>query len=211
MAQELLSALLDGECTPAELDRVLDEMQRSPELKDRFSRLCMAREVGEGIRIGRQQPCICADVMSRVASEPMLASPGPNTVDLDSRRRWFRFKPLAGLAAAASVAAVAVLVSVPALRQEPMTSASAGLVPEAAAPAAFSQVSVPANRRRSDLRAVAFTPEQAEQMAELNELLLEHSGAMAEQGVSGTLRYARVAAHARPAVYRPELTGGGNR
>jgi negative regulator of sigma E activity len=176
MAQESLSALLDGECSPAELDRILDELHRSPELKASYSRLCLAREAGEGTRIARQQRCICEGVMARVAVEPMLDA-GPRVVDLDARRRWMTLKPMTGLAMAQ--------VSAPAL----------------------APVANPVSRRRGELLAVAMTPEQAEQRAELDELLLRHSGAMAEQGVGGPLRYARVAAHARPAVLRADSAG----
>jgi hypothetical protein len=107
---------------------------------------------------------------------------------------------------AASVAAVAVLVSVTGLRREESVDSSGGFLPQVSAPA-LAPVANPVSRRRGELLAVAMTPEQAEQRAELDELLLRHSGAMAEQGVGGPLRYARVAAHARPAVLRADSAG----
>lgn len=206
MSQESLSALLDGECSAAELDRLLDQMDRDPALKAAYSRLCQAREVGEGTRITKGQPCICADVMSRVASEPMAAVSAKVT-DLDARRRWApAFRTWGGMAAAASVAVVAVLVAMPALKPV-QTGNTASLAPEVSAPVNFVPASVPLSRPSRYQRAVALTPEQAEQFEELNSLMLTHNSSIAEQGVGGTLRYARAAAHATPAVYRSEGDG----
>lgn len=204
MAHEPLSALLDGECSAAELDRLLEEMERAPDLKRSYSRQVMAREAAEGTHISRGQACICAGVMARLADEPMTEVSAKVT-DLDSRRRWVSFKSLGGLAAAASVAAVAVLVAMPALEQE-RESAAGSFMPEVSAPANFAPVSAPMTRRSRDLRAVAYTPEQAEQNDELNGFILQHSNSSAEQGVGGTLRYARFAAQTQqsPALTIPE-------
>jgi len=193
MPRESLSALVDGECSAAELEQLLAAMEQSPELKQAYSRLCMAREAGEGTRIIRQQRCISVGVMTRVAAEPMLEV-GPKVIDLDSRRRWAGFRTVAGFAAAASVAAVAVLLAMPQMKQDP-GDASGRLLPRVSTPAEFAPVSVPLTRRSRDLRAVAYTPEQAEQMDDLNGFLIEHSNTLAEPGVGGTLRYARYAAH----------------
>src|SRR5690349_12732691 len=100
MSHESISALLDGECSPDELDRLLDEMERDPTLKAEFTRQCLAREVIAGTRIGKSQPCICGDVMARLDDEP--ASTGGRVVELAARRRAIpvaQWKPLAGLAA----------------------------------------------------------------------------------------------------------------
>ena len=209
MSQESLSALLDGECSAAELDRLLDEIERSPELKAAYSRLCQAREVGEGTRITKGQPCICADVMSRVAKEPMVEV-SAKVADLDSRRRWAPvFRSWGGMAAAAAtVAAVAVLVAMPGLKPV-QTGDTPMLASEGSAPVNFVPAAVPVSRPSRYQRAVALTPEQAEQFEELNSLMLTHNSSMAEQGVGGTLRHARAAAHAMPAVYRTESAGDG--
>lgn len=199
MSQERLSALFDGECPAGELDRLLEDLERSPELKASYSRLCMAREAAEGTRILKGQPCLSGAVMARLAAEPM-ADFSPRVADLDARRpRRFSFKPAYGLAAAASMAAVAVLVAMPGLKPEGGQSAY-DLVPEVSAPAGLSPVSLP-GLHRPGLRSVSLTSEQAQ---ELNDLLLEHSTSTSQQGMGGTLRYARVAAHPTPAVYRPE-------
>lgn len=220
MSTEKLSALLDGECSAEELDRLLDEMDRSPGLKRAYSRLCMTREAQEGTQIAKGQACICEGVMARLADEPAPAAVNPRITDLDSRRRWVPSKPLAAWAAAASVAAVAVLVAMPGFKSEQGAGASPGFVPEVSAPQ-FNPVSVPLTSRTRGLRTASFTPEEAEQMDELNSLMMEHSNSLAEQGMSGTLRYARVAAHSNPArfikepvrdaAYRPEDRSGDQR
>ena len=196
MSQETLSALLDGECSPEELDRLLDELDRSPELKQAYSRLCLSRDAREGTRIAKEQACICAGVMAGLDDSPMPTS--DKLVDLDSRRQWrkavlARWKPAAGLAAAASFGAVAVLVALPqsalvAYRGE----AGSGFAPSAnTAP-----VSLPAPARPSGLRVVSADED------DLNNYLIEHSNTAASRGMGGTLSYARFTAH--NAAYRPQ-------
>ena len=178
MSQETLSALLDGECSPEELDRLLDQLDRSPEMKQAYSRLCLSREAQEGTRIAREQACICAGVMAGLDEAPLPAS--DKLVDLDSRRpnrraALARWKPVAGFAAAASFGAVAMLVTLP----------------------------LPAARPQG-LRAVSASAAEIQQMQEddLSNYLIEHSNTAASRGMGGTLSYARFAAH--NAVYRPQ-------
>lgn len=184
MTQDSLSALLDGECSPAELDRLLDEMERSPELKARWSRLCAAREAAEGTRI-MAATCICTGVMAQLGEQtPVNARVIPLR---PAPRLW---KPLAALAAAAGVAAVAVMVGLPGTA--PVTgAASAGY-----SPAVISNpvsLPVPAISRSRDLRAVAYTPDEEAQ--QLDSYLVAHSNSLAAQGMGGTLRYTRLATH----------------
>ena len=196
MAHETLSALLDGECSPDEMDALLDEMERSPDLKQAWSRQCLAREAREGTVVGKGQTCICAGVMAALDDLPDEVN--PRVVELAARRKSpniFGWNPLTGLAAAASVAAVALVLSLPARHPDAILEAGSGAVPEATTP-----VSYPVQRSR-DLRAVALHPEEQAQQEELEKLFMEHSGSMAEQGMGGTLRYARFAAHT--AEYRP--------
>lgn len=204
MARETLTALLDGECTPAEMDRLLEELAASPGLMLEYSRQIVAREAREGTRILKDQPCICAGVMAGLDDMDEPAS--PKVVDLDSRRprpqppaRPSFWKPLAGLAAAASVAAVAVLISMPGQTPDSAAGMAAASSP-AVTPSAIVPVALPMVRTPG-LRSVALRPEELRQRDELSEMLLEHNGSMAEQGMGGTLRYARFAAHT--AEYRP--------
>jgi negative regulator of sigma E activity len=200
MSDEILSALLDGECSPEELDRLLDEMERSPELKRSYSRLCAAREAAEGTRIARQQPCICADVMGKLDAEPLPFS--DKLSDLDARRRRQRlWKPLAGLAAAASVAAMAVVVVVPESQQR-QGGGSPGLfgAPQISQPVSLP---LPATSRPRNLQMVSAQADEIAQEDDLSNYLMEHSNTAAGRGMGGTLSYARFTAH--NAVYRPQV------
>lgn len=190
MPQDSLSALLDGECTDAELDRLLDEVDRSPQVGQQWSRLCLAREANAGTRVGKQQPCICADVMSRLDAAPAAAD--AKVVDLAAHKASRRtriasmWKPAIGFAAAASVGAAAVMFIQP---QPHGTAADAGVasgyVPTATL-ASWSQT--------PELRTVSAAPDDAHAQM-LREYLIDHSNAIADEGVGGTLRYARFAAH----------------
>jgi negative regulator of sigma E activity len=51
MNEEALSALVDGECDLSELDEILDEFAKDPQLRQRYSRLRMARDSRRGVRV----------------------------------------------------------------------------------------------------------------------------------------------------------------
>jgi negative regulator of sigma E activity len=190
MSQDSLSALLDGECSGPELDRLLDELERSPELGRQWSRLCMAKEAQAGTRIAAEQPCICADVMARLDVAPAAAD--AKVVDLAvhkagkvARRPLAAYwKPAVGFAAAASMGAAAVMLIQP---QSEQRYVSAGSVATLVAP-------------DRNLRTVSA--QDAAHADMLREYLMDHSNAVADEGVGGTLRYARFAAHtAEPQAY----------
>jgi len=216
MSDEILSALLDGECSPEELDRLLDEMERSPDLKQAYSRLCLAREAAEGTRVARKQPCICADVMASLDSEPLPF--GAKVADLDARRPWRRFlksrralatgtaaampapwRPMAGLAAAATVAAVAVMVVVPESRERQGLSPAMFGAPQISQPASLP---LPASPRPRNLQMVSAQADEVAPEDDLSNYLMEHSNTAAGRGMGGTLSYARFTAH--NAAYRPQ-------
>lgn len=191
MAKDSLSALLDGECSPRELDRILEEMERSPELRQAWSRMCLARDASEGVRVRKDQPCICAGVMSQLEAHPQ--DPGGKVVPIVRRRLRGYWKPLAGLAAAASVAGLALTLN--------LGGRDSGAVqaPGLSMPQVSSPVSVPAVQRRPRyLQTVSASSEdlrQAEIADELRSYLIEHSNTLADRGMGATLSYARFAAH----------------
>lgn len=190
MTVEALSALIDGECTPEELDRLLDALERDPELARRFSRGRLAQDAREGVRVLKGQPCICAGVMDAVRREaPPQRQPASRVVALPPRRPAARvWKPLIGLAAAASMGALAVLLVRPESRSLPAPAGSSVSLPD---PGAGPLLSVSA-----DPALVQAWPRSDDASArQLRSFLIDHSSAMAEEGVGGTLRYARFAAH----------------
>lgn len=197
-----LSALLDGECSDAELDELLAEMDRSPELSERWSQLCRDQALRQG-RTPIQAQCICADVMARL-DEPARSDQKVRPLRAPPPRlrlpRWA--VPAGGLAAAASLGAAAVLVIQPESRQQPMP-----------VPAGLAAIGEPVDWARESGQTVAQVeavtvaerPEiveaQPPQGQLLDEYLIDHSYAVAGEGMSGTMRYARFAAH--EAEYRP--------
>ncbi len=207
MSYEKLSALLDGECSAEELDRLLEDLDRSPELKAQWSRLCLARDAMEGTRIVQDQPCICAGVMAKLDQAPAELAK-PNVVEL-RRPRSMVLKQLAGWAVAASVAAVAMLVGVNGGHDHAATGLASTAVP-ASSPMTTEAVSYPVvvPRQARNLQSVALRTGNEQQWQDagddLDNYLMEHNSSLAEQGMGmgGTLRSARFAAHS--ATYHPE-------
>jgi hypothetical protein len=184
MAKDSLSALIDGECTPAELERILDEIDQSSAMKAAWSRLCLARDAGEGVRVRKGQPCICEGVMSRLGAQDAPAT-SRKVVPLSASRRWpdvrAYWKPLAGLAAAASVAAIMVTLTP---QREDGPVAGPGFAPQIGSP-----VSAPIVQPRPGAQHLVSAED------ELRRYLIEHSNTLADRGMGATLSYARFAAH----------------
>lgn len=144
----------------------------------------MAREAEQGTRILKQQTCICAGVMGALGEQP--AADG-KVVDLavhkasrlsGPRVQWnARWKPAAGLAAAAALGAAAVLVLRPASQGE-------GISPVAV-----------------NVADASPTAEEEAYRQMLREYVMDHSNSVADEGLGGPMRYARFAAHT--AAYRP--------
>lgn len=187
MPQEKLSALLDGECSDAELDALLAEMERAPELKTQWSRLCTAHDARAGTHV-RGDVDIVAGVMAQISRAAPQTS--DKVVELASRRRpAMGWRSWTGLAAAASVAAVAVTLglnfgSVTAERDGQLVASAVGV-------------------ESSRLQTAAVDED-------LRQYMIEHSNTLADRGVGGTLSYARFAARssdaafAQPASYSPD-------
>lgn len=226
MSDELLSAMLDGECTPGELKRLLDSLEQSPALKQRWSRMCLVREAMQGtqVRAGKAAPAdFCAGVMAAIAKEQDAApvhTPGkaPSKVVAMPVRRpaaaaaanASRWQPVAGLAAAASIAAVAAVggyrwisqpVGVPgglAANTVPASSpvaeqavAYTGGAPGVAQPRLVA-VSTAAAEEPVETR---WSQLDADTARQLGEYMMEHSNMRADQGMGGSLSYPRMMLH----------------
>jgi negative regulator of sigma E activity len=233
MAHESLSALLDGECSAEELDRLLDELEHKPELKRSWSRLVQARDAREGVRLAAELPCICAGVMARLDAQPEPL--GANVVELSPRRQptvvvppaavpvaaptpaaafaattpaaRFNWQPLTGWAVAASIAVVALVLNFSGT-QDVQRELNPGV-------AAMPQVTAPVSnsntvRRPRYLQTVAATPEDLQAADDdLRNYLIEHSNSLADRGMGGALSYARFAAHTAEFVPQPVSGGTG--
>ncbi|MFT4046510.1 MAG: sigma-E factor negative regulatory protein [Solimonas sp.] len=188
MSQESLSVLLDGECSDQELDALLDALERSSELKASWSRLHVAREARGGLRI--RQVDITAAVMAQLDQAPDASR--AKVVELTRRRKPLAWRPLAGLAAAASVAAVAITLG-----------SNFGAVPAAGGGAAATAEAPAANLRTVALTSPAGNAEtgNAEIDDDLRNYMIEHSNTLADRGVGGALSYAGFAARTADDAY----------
>jgi negative regulator of sigma E activity len=227
-SDELLSALLDGECTPGELKSLLDAAGKGSALERRWSRMCLVREAMEGTRVRQAAPDFCAGVMAAIAAEAAPAV--PKVIEISSARRAAprtaaaqpaatvrtrRWRPVAGLATAASIAAVVAVGGYRVLNQPgmgPVAGQSAGSSAVATQTASTTTAVAPQNVAVSSQQ-VGLVPVSATvghwsgsgldaaTARQLDEYLLEHSNMRAAQGMGGALAYPRMAV--RTAEYRP--------
>lgn len=229
MSEELLSALLDGECTPVEVERLLQQLDESPALKQRWTRMCVAREATENTRIRAVSPDFCAGVMAAIQRDEAVAEPvrSPKVVALQPRRpaaapvavtaSRSRWQPVVGLAAAASIAAVVTVggyrwlsqpvgsAAVTVASAGPSATGSAGMQPVAYATAPqqqakLVQVSNTSGGSADDPVETRWSQLDADTASQLSEYMMEHSNMRAEQGVGGALSYPRMMV--RTAEYR---------
>lgn len=186
MSQESLSALFDGECSDAELEALLKALDAEPALKASWSRQSLMRDVLRGQSLKTPPVDICAGVMAAIqAGSPERSD---KVVSLSGRRavrnRRTAWQPMAGLAAAAAVGAIAITLGVNYGRVQ--NAAPAGQLSASAA----------------DVQAVKYQP-VAETDEDLRNYLIEHSNTLADRGVGGALSYARFAAHSGEAYAQP--------
>ncbi|WP_293387174.1 sigma-E factor negative regulatory protein [Nevskia sp.] len=221
MSEELLSALLDGECTPAEAEAVLAAIERSPALKARWSRMCLTRDALVGVAVAKPSFDFAAGVMAAIANDvaseaqtevnprvvplrrpAVVAQPAPvvQPQRVAARRRW---QPITGLAAAASIAAVA-LVGGRALLNTPVDDgavAAGGSQVTASVNPNIVKVSADGEISGAGVQDSRWAQLDKETARQLNDYLLEHSNSRADAGMGGALGYARLAV--RTADYRP--------
>jgi negative regulator of sigma E activity len=183
--KESLSALLDGECSASELERVLSALERDPALGEQFSRQCLARESRMGTRIRAADPGFSARVLAALHDEPAVVVP------FGDRVRRLPWRAAVSLAAAAALGAVAVLVAGPQAGFAP-APATVATAPAEAAPVAAEQV----ERQFAEL--------EDEYARQLRNYVMAYSQSRGQQGVGSTLGYARYAAYtdAGPAASR---------
>lgn len=188
--KETLSALLDGECSPSELGRLLNELERDPALRERFSRQCLARDSRMGTRVRSAN----LDFSSRVIAALHSEDP-PVVVAFRDRVRRLPWRAAASLAAAAAVGAVAVLAIQPGGQAAPqgVPVAQTGVYADGATAAAE-----PVERQFAEL--------DDENARQLRNYLMTYSQSRGQQGVGTTLGYARYAAYTddRPAARTAE-------
>lgn len=169
MNEEVLSALLDGECSPTELDDILRRLEREPALRAQLARLSLARDVRRGLHINP----VHGDLASRVRAALPVAPDARASVTRLPATRAMRWRPVAALAAAAAFGAVAVLVLKPQASDVPGATTEVAAAPAAEQPAAL----------------------DAQDVRDLRRYQMSYSEARAHAVSGGTLGYARYAAY----------------
>ena len=190
--KESLSALLDGECQPDELDRLLAELERDPELREHFSRQCLARDSRMGGRIRSAQFDFSSRVLAAIEREPEA----PVVAPFGDRVRRIPWRAVASLAAAAAVGAVAVLAVRPGAPGGIPATQSAAVSPSAVVPVS----AVPTPAEPVDTQFSDLDDERAQQ---LRNYLMTHSQSHGQQSVGTTLGYARYTAYTDRPAKRP--------
>jgi len=211
MSDELLSALMDGQCSKEQIEQVLAALESSPELKRRWSRMALAREALAGTRVIKAAPDFASSVMAAIdAEDAAIGNPNPKVVPLRrvaaptpavvsaAPRRTRRWQPIAGLAAAASITA-AVVISGGSLLGSSVSTVNAP-AQLARATAAQSGATAPASVG-TEIAETRWNSIDAAAARQLNDFLMEHSNSRSEAGMGGSLSYARLAV--RSADYRP--------
>jgi negative regulator of sigma E activity len=179
---ESLSALLDGECSPSELDRLLADFDRDPGLRREFARMCVAREARMGTRVRKPDLDFADRVLAALHTEE-----APVVVALGDRIRRIPWRMATSLAAAAAIGAVSVLAVRPAAVPD-----TGPVVVQATALAEAEPVET------------GYAELDDENARHLRNYLMAYSQS-GHQGVGSTLGYARYAAYTddRPATARP--------
>ncbi|HZP13040.1 MAG TPA: sigma-E factor negative regulatory protein [Nevskiaceae bacterium] len=204
----MLSAALDGECSAQELDQLLAELESNPELKEQWSRLCLARDAVTGAQVSLKQRSICADVMKAIGDE----APSQKVAAFVPRRAASRtsfWRPAIGLATAAGVASVAFMLGYQRPAVPPVGAVTAQVAPHAvvaSAPAPKTTAVIADNsataRTAPNAGASGWeSVEQEEDARQLNTYLIDYSSYRSGAGMADTLGYARFAAHT--AEYNP--------
>jgi negative regulator of sigma E activity len=101
--REQVSAFLDGELPGTETELLLKRLTRDGELRESFGRYALIGEALRGASCGVLTQRFASRVNLAIDGEP---TPAGGTSKPDRAPRWWR--PLAGVAAAAGVAAVAI-------------------------------------------------------------------------------------------------------
>lgn len=227
MSEELVSALLDGECDDHEIERALVAFERDEAARTGFSRMQYVRDASRDVAAAFD-PSFADRVMLAIGdevpdgghglSDGLSGGVSGNVVPLRRRRPvWVQ---ASGFAVAASVVAavvVGVVVNGPELgevqfasqnddsyvapvtRSAPTAVGNGATVQTVQTVATVPQTSPAMTRQATQLRWAQIEDDQARQ---LNNYLIDYSNYRSVQGVGGTLGYARFAAHT--ADYRPQ-------
>ncbi len=186
---ETLSAALDGECSPEELDQLLSGLENDPSAMQRWQRWSSVKASIAGVRTDHVSSDWSNAVMKSISMEPRPVVVTPtitrplmaSRVAQAPRRRRRRTWAAAGVTASLSVAVMGwMLVSNPAA------------VPDADVPAITPSVqAVSQIAQLSEPRGVSVASSSQDESWLINEYLMAHHQHAGAQTVGNTLRRAR--------------------
>ncbi len=192
-SKERLSAFVDGELEGPASDRIVDALYEDPELRRTWERFHL---IGDAMR--GTGPVAGADAVARKVGADLA---GESVVRLKPRARRSRLHPLAGLAIAAAIAAIAVL----GLHRLDGGGVQPRQVADASRAESAAAISAPATADRSEARVASVAEPSAgaeasrlqwsgvapDVEARLNAYLVSHNE-YAGDGVRGVLPYVRI-------------------
>jgi len=190
--KENISAFLDYELQKHEIDRTLDRVEGSDELRGTWERYHLIGDImrGEGVRISAAG--IADQVREQIDREPaILAAPKP-AGNILSGQHWL--KPAAGAAIAASVAAVTI-VALPRFNGvDPVPETAPLAAAPINRPATLPVQLVAAPAPTVDYRRTRGTRwknlQQPSVESKLNRFLVDHNEYAVSGGTSGIMPYA---------------------
>lgn len=180
---ESLSALADGECDELEGARVLKLLRGSAELRKRWECIHTARAAIRGERSDLLGADFASKISRAVDNEAHMLVPQRPGSPAATARRWRR--PLAGLAIAASVAALSI-AGLQLLHQPAPGPQIAGYSPAVSQPRAVPAAAIGGTR---------WDVQRAEVAQRLNNYLLNHMEYATMGEMQGMLPYSRLAGY----------------
>lgn len=174
--REQISALADDELPEAERDLLLRRLCDDPDLRDEWGRIHLIRDA-----LHNELPCAATDILSHRVMTALEAESQPVPRREIGRAAQRLGKPLAGLAVAASVAAMALIGLQHFAGPEPAVNAP---VPRLAA-----------SDQAMDDQFVGTRWDQPEMGTRLNAYLVNHSEYTSGTSLQGMLNYVRIAGY----------------
>ncbi|MEO6697109.1 MAG: sigma-E factor negative regulatory protein [Gammaproteobacteria bacterium] len=181
---EQISALMDGELNEAETGRLLDRLERDDTLRTCWTRYHLISDTLRNDLTCHIKHNVANRVIQALESEPIHLSPrrSPSHTKTKSPAWASFFKPLAGLAVAASIAAVAVISL---QTTAPLQTASPVNLAGLPGAAPVTQVSSAAGRSRWSVGRPSVE-------SKLNIYLANHNQYSMSTEMQGMLPYARI-------------------
>jgi len=185
--REKISCFIDGELDRTESEQLIRQLDEDNDLRGLWRRY---NTYGSAIR-DELSPALSADFSNRVlqalAKEPVQFSPAA----LPRRKRVWG--PVAGLAVAASLVGIAILIQKPVIQEDPDTQAS-----NIAAISVPATVSVPAETgaaQNDDLDLIVANSKNENIRERISRLLVEHNEYNPASDMTGILSYSHFVAY----------------